>query len=83
MPGEAAAFLAQLWAQLPPHPAGALLGAIHLAGDRGQIVVRANGPEALEFVVRPGQVLVAEDPADPGTWSVVEGPRPPRLNLPS
>lgn len=82
-PGEAAAFLDQLWTQLPADPAGALVGAVHHIGGRGQIVVRVNGRRARELVVLPGQILVVTDSADADSWSVIEGPAPVRLNLPS
>ncbi len=81
-PGNAAGFIDQLWTRLPAQPGGALVGAVHLVGDRGQIVVRFSASDVQELIVRPGQVLVAGDPVDPATWSVIDGPALPRLNLP-
>ena len=76
-------FLDLLWTNLPAHPGGPLLGAVHVRGDRGRVVVRVSGSSGTEFVVLPGQVLQVGDPSNSDTWTVVDGPAPPRLNLPS
>ena len=64
-------------------PGGALVGVVHLVGDRGQMSVRVSAPDVQELVVLPGQVLVVVDRLDPGSWSVVDSPAPRRLKLPS
>ena len=80
--GDAAAFIDLLWVHVPAHPGGVLVGALHLPGDHGQILIRVSTPGVGELVVLPGQLLTVADPADARTWSVVDGPAAPRLNLP-
>jgi len=73
-PGGAEEFIELLWRHLPAYPDGALVGAMYLAGDHGQIVVNLRGPQVGHIVVLPGQVMRVADPMDPATWSVIDGP---------
>lgn len=72
-PGAAGELIDLLWQHLSAAPGGVLVGAVHLVGDHGQIVVHLADPQVQQLVVFPGQVLRMVDPADPLTWQVLDG----------
>ena len=81
-PGAAGRFIEQLWQHLPVHPDGVFVGAMHVIGDRHQIVLNLRCPQPQQVVVLPGQVLLVVDPSDPASWSVVDRPDTMHLRLP-
>lgn len=80
--GAAGALIDLLWQHLPVAPDGLLVGAMHLVGDRGQIVVNLADPQVQQVVVLPGQMLLMKDTADPVTWQVIDSPDTMHLRQP-
>lgn len=71
LPEDPAGFIDAIWQAVP---AETLTGVIHFAGNRRQIHVRPADHRKPTLTLCPGQVMRLGDPADPGTWQIIDGP---------